>query len=245
MAKTVTFLDSRYELYILPEARNKMELYCDLSDGEIGWLAFVEKFDNQGFLITDCVLLKQEVNGTTTEIDPMALIEFWNETPIEKQCKIKCWGHSHVNMSPTPSGQDDSQMEYFKDGNPWFIRLITNKKREYNIDIFDYANGIKIHMDQADLKTFNPAESEMRKNIEEEIKAKVSKKTYSTPVKTTTPAKTSGTAWSNSKSFYKGGGKKKGAESTKPMLEDIDVKYVSSFDEILNDPNYWQDVLGN
>ena len=139
MAKTVTFLDSRYELYILPEARNKMELYCDLSDGEIGWLAFVEKFDNQGFLITDCVLLKQEVNGTTTEIDPMALIEFWNETPIEKQCKIKCWGHSHVNMSPTPSGQDDSQMEYFKDGNPWFIRLITNKKREYNIDIFDYA----------------------------------------------------------------------------------------------------------
>ena len=49
MAKTVTFLDSRYELYILPEARNKMELYCDLSDGEIGWLAFVEKFDNQGF----------------------------------------------------------------------------------------------------------------------------------------------------------------------------------------------------
>ena len=37
MAKTVTFLDSRYELYILPEARNKMELYCDLSDGEIGY----------------------------------------------------------------------------------------------------------------------------------------------------------------------------------------------------------------
>lgn len=29
------------------------------------------------------------------------------------------------------------------------------------------------------------------------------------------------------------------------MLEDIDVKYVSSFDEVLNDPNYWQDVLGD
>ena len=37
-------------------------------------------------------------------------------------------------MSTTPSGQDDSQMEYFKDGNKWFIRLITNKKREYHID---------------------------------------------------------------------------------------------------------------
>ena len=32
MAKTVTFLDNRYELYVLPEARQKMELYCDLSE---------------------------------------------------------------------------------------------------------------------------------------------------------------------------------------------------------------------
>ena len=79
-------------------------------------------------------------------------------------------------MSPSPSGQDDSQMEYFKDGNPWFIRLITNKKREYHIDIYDYEHGIKVHMDQADLKTYNPEASELRKTIEEEIKEKVSKK---------------------------------------------------------------------
>lgn len=234
MAKTVTFLDSRYEVYILPQARQKMEMYCDLSDGEIGWLAFVEKYEGVGFLITDCVLLKQEVNGTTTEIDPMALIEFWNETPIEKQSLIKMWGHSHVNMSPTPSGQDDSQMEYFKDGNEWFIRLITNKKREYHIDIFDYKNGLKVHMDQADLKDYNPGANELRKAIEEEIKDKVSKKTYTTP-KTTYPV-----------SKYSSAGKKSTKkEERKPMLEDIDVKYVGSFDEILNDPNYWQDVLGN
>lgn len=234
MAKTVTFLDNRYEVYILPQARQKMEMYCDLSDGEIGWLAFVEKYDGVGFLITDCVLLKQEVNGTTTEIDPMALIEFWDATPIEKQGLIKMWGHSHVNMSTSPSGQDDSQMEYFKDGNEWFIRLITNKKREYHIDVFDYKNGLKIHMDQADLKDYNPGASELRKSIEEEIKEKVSKKTYTAP-KTTYPI-----------SKYSSAGKKSTKkEEKKPMLEDIEVKYVGSFDEILNDPNYWQDVLGN
>lgn len=234
MAKTVTFLDSRYEVYILPQARQKMEMYCDLSDGEIGWLAFVEKYEGVGYLITDCVLLKQEVNGTTTEIDPMALIEFWNETPIEKQALIKMWGHSHVNMGVTPSGQDDSQMEYFKDGNDWFIRLITNKKREYHIDIFDYKNGLKVHMDQADLKDYNPGATELRKSIEEEIKSKVSKKTYTAP-KTSYPV-----------TKYSGAGKKSTKKDVKkPMLEDIDVKYVGSFDEILNDPNYWQDVLGN
>lgn len=235
MAKTVTFLDSRYELYILPEARNKMELYCDLSDGEIGWLAFVERFEGVGFLITDCVLLKQEVHSTTTEIDPAALLDFWNDTPIDQQCKIKMWGHSHVNMAPNPSGQDDSQMEYFKDGNPWFIRLITNKKREYHIDIYDYENGLKVHMDQADLKDYNPKASELRKSIEEEIKEKVKKKEYKS---TTSPAlpysKPSRTVYSNR------GGKK---NDTKPMLEDIDVRYVGNFDEVLNDPNYWQDIL--
>jgi len=235
MAKTVTFLDNRYELYVLPEARQKMELYCDLSDGEIGWLAYVEKFDNVGFLITDCILLKQQVHSATTEIDPEALLEFWNNTPVEKQCQIKMWGHSHVNMSPTPSGQDDSQMEYFKDGNPWFIRLITNKKREYHIDIYDYEHGLKVHMDQADLKTYNPGAAELRKSIEDEIKAKVTKKEYTTSTKEPEPYK----KWESS---YKSGGKSR-KSTIKPMLEDVDVKYVTSFDEVLSDPNYWQDIL--
>lgn len=241
MSKTVTFLDNRYELYILPQARNKMELYCDLSEGEIGWLAFVEKFDKQGFLITDCALLKQEVHSTTTEITAEGLLEFWNAVAPEKHEQIKLWGHSHVNMSVNPSGQDDSQMEYFKDGNPWFIRLITNKKREYYIDIYDYANGIKIHMDQSDLKTYNPGATELRKSIEEEIKEKVKEKKY-TPA-TTLPAKsTSKTVWSNTNRFSK---KNQRKSVDNPMLKDIEVKYVSSLDEILNDPNYWQDICLN
>ena len=238
MSKSVTFLDNRYELYILPLARQKMEMYCDLSEGEIGWLAYVEKFDKQGFLITDCALLKQEVHSTTTEITAEGLLEFWNNTAPEQQSKIKLWGHSHVNMSPSPSGQDDSQMEYFKDGNPWFIRLITNKKREYHIDIYDYENGIKIHMDQADLKDYNPGATELRKTIEEEIKEKVTKKEYKSSTSSYEISK-----YNSRYSSYKSS--KKNTSETKPMLEDIDVKYVSSFDEVLNDPNYWQDVLEN
>jgi hypothetical protein len=237
MARTISFLDNRYELYILPEARAKMELYCDLVSGEIGWLAFVERFDT-GFLITDCVLLKQEVHAATTEIDPSALLEFWNETPVEKQCKIKCWGHSHVNMSTTPSGQDESQMEYFKDGNDWFIRLITNKKREYNIDIFDYANGVKVHLDQADLKTLNPQHDELKKSIEAEIKEKVSEK------KTTSSYSggKSNLPLANGYNSYNRYRSNKTKKSIDPMLEDIEVEYIRSFDEVLNSPNYWADI---
>ena len=229
MAKTVTFLDNRYEVYILPQARQKMEMYCDLSEGEIGWLGFVEKYEGVGFLITDCILLKQEVHASTTEIDPMALIEFWNQTPPEQQSKIKIWGHSHVNMSTTPSGQDDSQMEYFKDGNKWFIRLITNKKREYHIDVYDYENGLKVHMDQSDLKTYNPAEKELRDQIKAEINEKVSKKEYKSY---TAPKK-------DDKEDEEKNSTKKLLDSL-PMLKDITVRHVRDFDEVINDPNYWQ-----
>ena len=228
MAKSVTFLDNRYELYILPLARQKMEMYCDLVEGEIGWLAYVEQFDKQGFLITDCALLKQEVHATTTEIDPTALLEFWGQTPVERQPDIKLWGHSHVNMSPNPSGQDDSQMSYFSDGNPWFIRLITNKKGDINITIYDYANGYEIHSEE--LYTYDPNRLELKKAIMEEMKDKVTEKTY-TPTKL--PAKSSFTPPIN----------KKASKTTEAMFEDIDVKYVSKFDDVLNDPNYWQSIL--
>ena len=141
MGKTIKLMrDASYNVYILPDARAKMEMYCELCEKEIGWLGFVKKYPGTGYLITDVVLLKQEVHATTTEIDPAALLDFWAATPAEQQADIKLWGHSHVNMSPSPSGQDDSQMDYFKDGNDWFIRLITNKKGDMNITIYDYAN---------------------------------------------------------------------------------------------------------
>lgn len=231
MAKSVIFLNHKYDLYILPEARQKMEIYCDLSEGEIGWLGFVEDLGSNGFLIKDVALLKQEVHSTTTEITPEGLLEFWSKTLPEEQQKIKLWGHSHVNMSPSPSGQDNDQMEYFKDGNPWFIRLITNKKREYHIDIYDYANGIQVHMDQSDLITYNPKATELKKSIEEEIKEKVTEKKYTSSL----PAKSSYTGYS--KTSYSNRTPKK---YDLPLLTDVEIKVVGNLDDILNDPNYWQ-----
>ena len=145
MARTVELLDNRYDVFILPEARNKMELYCDLSSGEIGWLAFVERFENQGFLITDCVLLKQEVNGSTTEIDPNALLEFWNSTPVEKHNLIKMWGHSHVNMGVTPSSTDLNNWNEFLSiipDNDFYIFCISNKRGEYTWCLYDKQNNV-------------------------------------------------------------------------------------------------------
>lgn len=233
MGKTIKLMrDASYNVYILPDARAKMEMYCELCEKEIGWLGFVKKFPGTGYLITDVVLLKQEVHATTTEIDPAALLDFWAETPVEQQGDIKLWGHSHVNMSPSPSGQDDSQMDYFKDGNDWFIRLITNKKGDMNITIYDYANGIEIHDDA--LYTYNPKRAELRESIQAEIKEKVKEKTY-TPAKSYNTPSYSGSKYNSIP--------KKNRSTTQPMFKDIEVKYVNKFEDVLNDPNYWQDIL--
>lgn len=235
MAKSIEFLDNRYEVYLTPQARQKMEMYCDLSEGEIGWLGFVEDMGTAGFLVTDVALLKQEVHATTTEITPEGLLDFWNATSPEDQCKIKIWGHSHVNMGVSPSGQDNEQMNYFKEGNDWFIRLITNKKREYYVDVYDYKNGVKIHCDQSDLKDFNPEADNLKSVIEAEIKEKVSKKEYKS---TTSSTSSSSSKYLPSKSY---GGSRKTEKSYKlPLLSAVNVKVVRSLDEVLDDPHYWQ-----
>ena len=241
MAKTIKLInESDYEVYILPEARAKMEMYCELCEKEIGWLGFVEKLAGIGFMITDVVLLKQEVHSSTTEIDPAALLEFWGQTPPEQQGKIKVWGHSHVNMSPTPSAQDDSQMKYFADGNDWFIRLITNKKGDMNITIYDYANGFTVNNDK--LTTYNPHRAELRKEIEAEIKEKVKEKTYTAPAASKNYSNTYN-RFSQAGSRYSNSVQKHKASTVEPMFKDIEIKYVKTFDDVLNDPNYWQSII--
>lgn len=84
-------------------------------------------------MVTDVFLVDQEVHATTTELSPTAIIDFYNKLDdkgrAEFLSKCKLWGHSHVNMSPSPSGQDDAQgLELSKDVDDFYIRLITNKK---------------------------------------------------------------------------------------------------------------------
>ena len=85
-------------------------------------------------------------------------------------------------------------------------------------------------MDQADLKTYNPAEKELRDQIKAEIDAKVSKKEYKS---TYTASK------KEDKDAKEEASKKKLLESL-PMLKDITVRHVKDFDEVISDPNYWQ-----
>ena len=135
------------ELYIYNDAMNKMEEYIRQSDLEIGWLGCATKEDGN-YYIEDVFLFKQEVHSTTTEITTEGLNEFamdllYEENGVEIWNNMKVWGHSHVNMPTSPSGQDDKQIEVFaENAEDFFIRIIANKSGDFRIDLYDFTTGV-------------------------------------------------------------------------------------------------------
>lgn len=122
----------------------KMHQIVQTCSAEVGWLGSVEINDG-AYVITDVYLLKQKVTGTTTDLDENALSDLlYNilESDPEKYNTIKLWGHSHVNMPCVPSGTDDSTFKEYYVDNPFFIRLIANKKEEMRIDIAIKEDGV-------------------------------------------------------------------------------------------------------
>lgn len=194
----------RYRLYFLKKAYDKMRLYVELCEDEIGWLGYVEKLqDGSGYMVTDVFLIDQEVHSATTELSPSALIDYYNELDEEGRDKFlnkcKLWGHSHVNMTPTPSAQDETQgQELSKDVDDFYIRLITNKKGEYNITFYDKTIKAKVTTDEVVL--YSPEGIQLRKEIQEEIKQKVKKKTYASSTAY------SGSSYNSSDNYYKNRG---------------------------------------
>jgi hypothetical protein len=114
---------------------------------EVGWLGSVKK-ENDRYLVDDIFLLKQNVTGTTTELDEEAMHDFFNELIMkdpEKYSSIRMWGHSHVQMAVFASNQDDETFKEYYQECPFFIRLIANQKEEMKVDIAVKEDGYIYH----------------------------------------------------------------------------------------------------
>lgn len=158
-------------ILIQSQALHKMFQYVDGCADEIGWLGTAHREERE-IIIDDVFLFEQDVHATTTEITPEGLSNFAMElmqqpNGVDVWNSMKVWGHSHVNMGVTPSGQDDLQMQTFQEGgHDWFIRLIANKKGELKIDLYDYQTGV-IYLDLP----WEALENEEETQIKEQIRA--------------------------------------------------------------------------
>jgi hypothetical protein len=111
---------------------------------EVGWWGTVETLASGDYLISDIYVPEQFVTGTETDILPDAMMSM--ALGIIQEGKdpdtLYYWGHSHVNMGVTPSGQDEDQVETYLDDHAVFIRGIYNKSGNSKVDVYDRDRGL-------------------------------------------------------------------------------------------------------
>ena len=165
-------------VFVTPAAYEKMCLYVDIGDKEVGWLGTASRLPDGNFLIEDVFLFDQMVGAIETEISSDGLAAFADElladgeAGIEKWNKLRFWGHSHAHMGTSPSTTDEATMATFRHvGHDWFLRGIFNKFGRAEFTIYLYDVGVCIQ--DAPWTTYNPLDASLRATIEAEFAAKV------------------------------------------------------------------------
>lgn len=122
-----------------------------LSDytSEIGWNGVVYRDEEQEnlFHITDIIVCPQTVTGVTVDTDQQRLEKWMRELPVDVFNHMRLQGHSHVNMSVSPSTTDTKNWKEIvgnlvDDGrDEYYIFMIWNKKLEHTVRVYDYTNN--------------------------------------------------------------------------------------------------------
>ena len=116
----------------------------DRCKNEVGWIGLGKQLEDGDYLIHDLAVLPQEVHSTECEFEDDAVSD-WAEEFMEAggdTTEFILWGHSHVDMTVSPSGTDIGQAaKYIKDCSP-FICAIYNKQGDSRHDIYDRVKGV-------------------------------------------------------------------------------------------------------
>lgn len=136
---------SKPTLIIKPLCYTKMRQLVLQSGDELAWHGFVRR-DGMTFTLYDIIMYPQYNNAVTTKSDEEEYSKWiLRQYDFDNFCDMKMHGHSHVNMSCTPSGTDMQFRENIlknlkKDS--FYIFMIMNKQGSYTIEIYDYVTGM-------------------------------------------------------------------------------------------------------
>lgn len=170
------------KVYLSPRSYHDMILLVSEVSKEVGWLGTVREVRG-GFYIDEVFLVKQEVAAATTELDEDGISELGmalmaEDGDVERANRLRFWGHSHVRMDTSPSGQDNDQMDLFRDnGCDHFIRGIANKEGKLEFTVYYFKEGI-IFKD-VPWTLYTEPEVDRLEYWQQEIADKVTEKTYS------------------------------------------------------------------
>lgn len=139
------FLSMDYELM------QQIQHIVEIAPKEAQWFHLLEQISETEFRLSDMFIPEQVCSSVEVDTDSEMMIKFWNELKEKygvveasnKLTKMTVWCHSHHNMAPNPSGQDNRQflelVKQQKDAgtNRPVLMLIFNKKDQYYSRIWD------------------------------------------------------------------------------------------------------------
>ena len=167
------------------EAYNKMWALVDHNDKEIGWHGTVEHKDN-AYLITDILVYPQTVTAASIRADETKFNDWMLELAISPEDtfdKLRFHGHSHVNMSVSPSTVDlqlqEDTLAQIKDDD-FYIFFIVNKSRAIWCRLYDKKTGLIYETNDVEIiSPKNPMQDWAEKTSKENIiqPKKVTRKT--------------------------------------------------------------------
>lgn len=131
----------------------KIQTLVQTFSSEIGWYGVAKKLGSGEYAIEDILVYPQKVTGVTVSQDDKPAAEWLNSLDDEVFNNLRFHGHSHVDMTASPSGVDDKlyasileQME----GEMFYIFTIFNKKGDIFYKVYDLEENILYDSDEVE-----------------------------------------------------------------------------------------------
>ena len=137
---------TRPKIIISTQAGLKMTELVRNCTKEVGWHGFVEKTDDNTYVITDIVVYPQTVTGTTVNTDELEYAQWLMQLSTEEVKHMRFQGHSHVNMTCSPSPVDIELYNKYLENltqDDFYIFFICNKRADIYALLYDLKTNIK------------------------------------------------------------------------------------------------------
>lgn len=117
-------------------------------DKEVAWHGIARRGDDESaneYFIDDILIYPQKVSGATVETDQAEYQTWLLSQGPDVMRSIRMQGHSHVNMSTSPSGTDTGYYREILDqltNEMFYIFMIWNKRGEKTVLLYDMKKNI-------------------------------------------------------------------------------------------------------
>ena len=141
--KTFAATNQKAWVFFTEIAWRKMEALIKNFDKEVAWHGTASRLNienKHGYLISDIFVYPQQVTGASVETDQEKYQNWLFDLEDDVFNNLRMQGHSHVNMSTSPSSTDLTHQNAILSrmtDDMFYIFMIWNKRGEKNIKIYD------------------------------------------------------------------------------------------------------------